>query len=124
MDEDLIYAYSRAEALADGTLVDVTADAKEAGFRWPVAVSSALWAEIEAIPPKCANWQSTSGRLWDVLSTAAFHAKLTPGDECHWTMLMDRNENGRRIKRLPVWSKIGPGDTPAPVITIMLEGED
>ena len=31
-DPDLISAYSRADALADGLLVDVTETAREAGF--------------------------------------------------------------------------------------------
>ena len=122
--DDLIYEYTRAQALDDGVLMDVTEDAREAGFRYPVAVTASVWAEIEAIPPKLASWQSIRGRLWDVVSTAAWRAKLCEGDELHWTMLMDRNENGHRVKRLRLWSKIGPGDTPAPVVTIMMEGED
>ena len=34
---EIMSAYSRAEALADGTLVDVTATAHETGFKSPVA---------------------------------------------------------------------------------------
>ncbi|HEX7326457.1 MAG TPA: DUF6573 family protein [Rhodanobacteraceae bacterium] len=40
---DVIYAYSRADALADGYLIDVTADAKTVGFRAPAAVTRAVW---------------------------------------------------------------------------------
>ncbi len=38
-DADLIPVYTRAQALADGVLVDVTETAKEAGFRAPVALT-------------------------------------------------------------------------------------
>jgi hypothetical protein len=40
-DPDLISAYSRSEALADGLLVDVTETAREAGFLYPVALTRA-----------------------------------------------------------------------------------
>jgi hypothetical protein len=39
----VIHAYSRAEALEDGVLVDVTSTAREAGFRIPVALTRAVW---------------------------------------------------------------------------------
>jgi hypothetical protein len=39
--EDLIHSYSRAEAIADGVLVDVTPVAREAGIRFPVALTRA-----------------------------------------------------------------------------------
>ena len=38
------------EALEDGVLVDVTKTAKEAGFRIPVAITRATWAEDVAVP--------------------------------------------------------------------------
>ena len=67
---DVIYAYTRAQALADGVLVDVSETAREAGFRWPVAMTRAGWEN-------CVAWteddsrhqvlQDEAGRLWDVL---------------------------------------------------------
>ena len=36
MFDGVIYSYSRAQAIAEGVLVDVTEIAKEAGFKWPV----------------------------------------------------------------------------------------
>jgi hypothetical protein len=40
---DLIHRYSRADAIRDGVLIDVTPTAREAGFRFPVALTSAAW---------------------------------------------------------------------------------
>jgi len=37
---DLIHRYTRADALRDGVLIDVTATAKEAGFKYPVALTA------------------------------------------------------------------------------------
>lgn len=35
-------------AIADGTLIDVTTEARDAGFKVPVAVTAAVWAEVVA----------------------------------------------------------------------------
>jgi uncharacterized protein YunC (DUF1805 family) len=39
---EVIHAYTRAQAIEDGTLVDVTETAKEAGIKYPTAVTEAL----------------------------------------------------------------------------------
>jgi hypothetical protein len=48
---DLIHAYTRAEAIADGALIDVSAVARKAGIRYPVALTAAVWAKCVAVPP-------------------------------------------------------------------------
>ena len=63
-----IHVYTRAQALADGELVDVTTTAAEAGFRIPVALTRAVWAD-------CVEWtdadtkrqtvQDEAGRKWE-----------------------------------------------------------
>src|SRR5215468_1692796 len=65
-DADLIHRYSRADALQDGVLIDVSATAKEAGFRYPVALTSAAWAKCVAVPPGV-TCQDEVGRLWDLV---------------------------------------------------------
>ena len=67
---DFVYRYSRAQALADGVLIDVADIAREAGFRVAVAITAQAWAD-------CVAWseadslrqvtQDEAGRLWDVL---------------------------------------------------------
>jgi len=65
-DADIISSYSRAEAIADGALVDITPTAKEAGFTVPVALTAAVRARLE--PSECDPkiGQSLQGRLLDV----------------------------------------------------------
>ena len=43
-----IYRYTRAQAIEDGVLVDVTETAREAGFRCPVAITHAAWEDSVA----------------------------------------------------------------------------
>jgi hypothetical protein len=49
--DNLIHGYSRAEAIADGLLIDVSATAREAGIRYPVALTQAVWERCVAVPP-------------------------------------------------------------------------
>lgn len=70
----VIDSYSRAQALADGTLVAVDADlAQNAGFRAPVALTSAVYETCVRVP-QGVNCQDETGRLFDVLwmATHAF----------------------------------------------------
>lgn len=39
----IVFSYSRAQAIADGVLVDLTEWARETGFTVPVVCTSAVW---------------------------------------------------------------------------------
>ena len=58
-----IHTYPRAQALADGVLVDAGPLAQEAGFRWPVALTQAAHAEAVAWNPEHEAGQDETGRL-------------------------------------------------------------
>ena len=45
---EVISTYSRAQAIEDGVLIDAGSMASEAGFKWPVALTSAVWADCVA----------------------------------------------------------------------------
>ena len=67
---DVIYSYTRAQAIADGVLVDVTKTAKEAGFIWPVAITRSVWENCVALSDEDNDqqtYQDESGRVWDVV---------------------------------------------------------
>ena len=65
---DVIYSYTRAQAIADGVLVDVTETAREAGILFPVAVTAGLYNKY-IVPDEASelHCQSTEGRLLDTL---------------------------------------------------------
>ena len=46
---ELIYSYTRKQAIEDGVLVDVSSTAQEAGINFPVALTSTVW-EIYVVP--------------------------------------------------------------------------
>jgi hypothetical protein len=77
-DAEIISAYTRAQAMADGVLVDVTDTAKEAGFAYPVAMTATAWADCVAWTDEDTRRQTPQdefGRLWDVLWMAKMAAR-------------------------------------------------
>lgn len=112
-----IFAYTRADAIRDGELVDVSATAKEAGINYPVAMTRAAWAEAVSLSDGTPG-QDEAGRLWDVLWMLKYHAQRTKGDTLEYQLLIA----GKGVKRLK--SQVHGGDNLEPVITIMLPGED
>lgn len=128
-DSDVIHSYSRAEAIADGMLVDVTATAAEAGFKIPVAITRAAWADCvewnDQIEARKSVTQDESGRLWDVLWMANMACRA-PGDGQRRVFELHRvpsEGRGNRPRRVSLIVHIGPGDDPRPVITIMQTNE-
>lgn len=126
---ELIYSFSRAQALEDGVLIDVTETAQEAGFKLPVALTSAAWAqtvEWTDADSKRQTPQDESGRLWDVLWMAYLAAKRASGG-CRVqfnVLVVPRGGAARRPRLMALVMQIGPGDDGEPVITIMLPNED
>lgn len=127
---DVIFAYTRAQALADGMLVDVSKTAHEAGFRCPVAITQAAWEATVAwscADSQCQVHQDTSGRLWDVLTMAhhAIRTSLVSQSQLVYRFLCIPRDGVAKVPSLMSLKLVtGPGDAGEQVITIMLVGED
>jgi hypothetical protein len=121
----VIYAYSRAQAVADGFQVDVTKTAQEAGIRFPVFLTRAVYDAFVTVPPDVAG-QDEAGRLWDVLTMTRFAIlRSRPGCDRLPVALYVRNDNRRpRLVRLTAACGALDIDDPQPAITIMLPTED
>jgi len=123
-DAEIIYAYTRAQAIEDGELVDVSETAREAGIKFPVAVTRAVWVKYVEIP-EGVTCQDERGRLWDILWMFRRNARQC-GDTLFFKLYV-RNHNRERLTKadlVTLKAVCGPGDTPEPVITIMLPDED
>ena len=129
---EVISVYTRAQAIADGVLVDVSEMAKERGFLFPVAVTSAVWHDCCAWDDedtKRQRWaQDQDGRLWDVLNMAALATRspsaMLSEDRCRVTLHRVPRTGKARPELVELVMVIGPGDCPAPVMTIMFPHED
>jgi hypothetical protein len=65
-DFTLIHSYSRKQAIDDGVLADVSAQAQETGILLPTVISDHLHHVLEEIPAE-SRGQDYRGRLHDVL---------------------------------------------------------
>jgi hypothetical protein len=121
--DDLLFAYSRADALADGVLVDVTTTAREAGIVYPVALTRAVWCRCVEVP-EGVEGQDEAGRLWDVLwMLRDAIGKAKPGTQLILYQLHVRNDS-RRARPVTLKAVCGPADDGSPCITVLLPEED
>lgn len=118
---EIISSYSRAQGIEDGILVDVSSVAREAGIKFPVAMTRSVWCQYVEVPSGVAC-QDESGRLWDILWMLRCSARRFTGNEMLYQLYV-RNSNARP-RRVTLKAVCGPGDTAEPVITIMLPNED
>jgi len=111
-------------------LVDAGAMAKGAGLTWPVAVTSAAWADCVAWTENDSDrqvHQDESGRLWDVLFMAshAVRTKASSGDRLLYQLYrVPRDGRSTKAELTTLKLIVGPGDQGEPVITILLPNED
>ena len=114
--DDLIFSYTREDALRDGVLVDLSQRARCSGIQYPTACTSTVWARIQAIPEQDRDMREAAEavRISAVLSAMLEAIRQAQGtDRVQFTAL-----------DAALWAQCGPGDTAEPVITVMLQGED
>jgi hypothetical protein len=120
-EADIISRYSRADALRDGTLIDATAIAREAGIRYPTALTRAAWERCVTVPAGI-EAQDEAGRLWDFVGMLRLALSKAAGDTVRYRLHV-HNDN-RRPKPVTLKAVYGPGDDAELVITVMLPDED
>lgn len=123
---DVISCYSRAQAIDDGMLVDVTEQASSktgflGGFTLPVAITAAVHFDISRIGKN--SIQDYRGRLHDVLWMASLAVRSAAKRNESATLFRVILQVGRS-KNQVYKVAISGGDDGEPVITIMLRNED
>lgn len=120
---EVIHRYTRAQAIEDGVLVDLSDLAREAGFKMPLAVTAGVRAILNPEPmPSCQDWR---GRAWDLLTILrlAIRRAHHGSDRVDFAPLFILKSDAAP-EAVAMWAHCGPGDDAEPVITIMLPGED
>lgn len=108
------------QALEERLIVPVSPElAKQAGFRVPVALSSAAWEE-------CVEWAEAEAQeaTWSILLAAhcAIRAKTERGATARFSL--SRLAFGdAEASTVPLIAIVGPGDDKAPALTIYLDAE-
>ena len=122
---NVIYAYTRKQAIADGVQVDVSSTAREAGIRFPVFITRTAFDAYVTVPPNVSG-QDEAGRLWDVVWMLRFAIrKAAQGQDRLPFALYVRNDNrAPRLVKLIATCGALDMDDPQPAITVMLPDED
>ena len=116
-EADLIFSYSRADAIRDGVLIDVSSRAKSLGYRIPVALIAGLY---DALTAGAKDEAEISARVDLLLITLRDSIAGNPGAGDR----LDFVVKAPTLSLLSAWALCGPGDTPDPVLTVMLPHED
>lgn len=123
-----IHTYSRAQAFADGELVDLSGlfiqDVREAGIKYPLACTRAVFAEcIELTPAAKRACNDVKGRLWDVLSMSRFAMRRTTSNQAK--VYVHLRVVRKRVRPTPTVLKlvVSGGDDGEPVLTLMFPEE-
>ena len=122
---EVVYAYTRAQAVADGVQVEVSKVAAEAGIRFPVFLTRTVYDAYVTVPPDVSG-QDEAGRLWDIVWMLRFAIQRTSrGAQRLPFALYVRNDN-RAAKLIKLIAVAGPLDIddPKPAITVMMPDED
>ena len=126
----VISTYTRAQAIEDGVLIDPGSMAKEAGFKWPVALTADAWADCVAWTEDDSQqqvYQDQSGRLWDLVFMASHAIRTSKGSGDRLLFQLYRvPRDGHSTEAVLITLKliVGPGDAGEPVVTILLSNED
>ena len=125
MTNELIYAYTRKQAIEDGFQVEVTITAQEAGIRFPVFLTRTVFDSYVTVPSGVRG-QDEAGRLWDIVWMLRFAIrKMSDGQSRLPFALYVRNDNCRPLL-VKLVAECGPldMDDPRPAITVMMPDED
>ena len=120
-DYDIIYTYTRKQAIEDGVLVDVTSTAREAGFRFPVALTRAVWENYVRVP-EGVEGQTRRADFGHPLYAPPRRQAITEGRRPSFQLHV-RNDN-QAPRPVTLKAVCGPGDDGSPCITVMMPDED
>ncbi len=128
-ESNLIYSYTRADMVRDGSLIEVSKELTEGmGFILPLGILSEVWDECVAWTEEDTKrqvYQEEAARLNDLLymfwkaaseaiaSTMFFEIACIP-----------RDGKSREVKDIKLKGVIGPGDDVRPVLTVMFPEQD
>jgi hypothetical protein len=120
---EIVYIYTRAHAVADGFQIDVSKTAQEAGIRFPVFLTRAVYDAYVTVPLDVTG-QDEAGRLFDVVWMLRFAIrKARPGQTRLPFVLYVRNDN-RRPRLVKLIATCGPLDVDDPQQSITVTMPD
>lgn len=117
----IIHAYSRAQAIDDGVLVDLTFMAQNRGYRWPVACTDRLWQTLISVgdDPDTTDHAILERRIGQVLNCLLMAIKAAGPERSDYVAFTILTDAGNA----KAWASCHPDDDGDPCLTIMMQGE-
>ena len=120
----MIYAYTRKDAIEDGSQFKMDADiVKEAGFKYPIYITSSIQGIINRAVANKNCCGDLNGINWDIVSMLMFSIKKS--NQTNDISFTVRINGAGRKKNFHLFAQIGPVDIDdaSPAITIMFPEE-
>jgi hypothetical protein len=121
---EVIYQYTRAQAIADGVLIDLSAIHPalcRAHYKHPVACTAAVWSLIQQAIGCPALHNDLEGVIHDILWMSR-KCSIALNDHDQLFRVIITGTGKTRNHRLKI--HCGPGDDAEPVLTVMMREED
>ncbi|MBK8478561.1 MAG: hypothetical protein IPL39_20425 [Opitutaceae bacterium] len=113
---EVIFSYTRKQAIADGVLVDLSQfEVTRTEWRHHVACTDTVWGIIESAVQ--GHGKDYEGVLHDIFTMSRLAISASNTNTTHFKTII-----GRKIYDLKM--HCGPGDDATPVLTLMLPHED
>lgn len=122
---EVIYTYTRAQAVADGVQVEVSKVAAEAGIRFPVFLTRTVYDAFVTVPPGVTA-QDEAGRLWDIVWMLRFAIRKHRNSAVRLPFALYVRNDNRKARLVKLIATCGPLDVDdaRPAITVMMPDED
>lgn len=127
---EVIYAYTRQQAIEDGVLVDLMQPefvelVHNAGFRFPVAMTEEAFHDYVELSPMAKEMcNDIKGRLWDVLWMLRVATQKQQGKSSEILFEFYCVTDRPKPNLCTLKAVCGPGDQGEPVLTIMHPWQD
>jgi hypothetical protein len=119
---DIIYSYSREQAIEDGVLVNLPEHITRQYFKFPVAITSSVWHLIEMAIDNLQHQNSLEGVLCDILWMSQRGITKRIDESQHLFQVIITGVGKKRNHTLKIMCH--PGDQGEPVLTVMMPEED
>ncbi len=122
---NIIYAYTRKQAVEDGEQVDVSATAAKTGISYPVFLTRRVFHNYVAVPEEAPD-QDEATRLYEIVLMLRLAIKCFDSTDDRIKFAHYAKNDSRHALMVQLVATCGPldMDDPQPAITIMMPGED
>jgi hypothetical protein len=119
---DVIYTYTRKQAIADGIQREISDVAKEEGFKFRTFMTERVWSKCVQVPEGVTG-QDERGRLHDIfwMLQCVIRSMKTKDNLVSFEVLVRVNNRGHGLRKYRLLAQCGPVDIDdsEPSLTIM-----